>query len=159
MMLTRIRIACFLIITLTLVVVLISGCTFWVKDINGNTYKTIIPDQRVDRRVHFFLDNFSTNVRNLFSLLRDYRLRRLLTITNSSFQELILNIGENNPTNPADLHTVYKRTEKLVRAIKTERKKERDHVKRNHLGQALHHSENLLSLIEDFNRLVKMMDP
>lgn len=148
-----------IVLALILAAVSLSGCTFWVKDIDGNTYKTIIPDARVDQRVHFFLDRFSTNVKKLFSVISNYRLRRLLIKTNTSFHELIQNIGKNSPSNPADIYTLYKNTEKLVQAIKKELKRERSRIKRNHLSHALSYTRKLLSLIVDFNSLALIQDP
>lgn len=151
-----------LLVTLVIALMVISGCTFWVKDIDGKIYKTIIPEQRVDKRVYFFFNRFAENLDDLFPLLNgNRRLRHLLIETNSSYHDLIKNIEQNSREDPADLYTLYQNTDRL----KDEIKNELNGVSNPHpsgkkeLKTALRRSEYLLSLLGDFNNLAWVMDP
>lgn len=156
----RLRITFLCILVLILTAIIVSGCTFWLKDIDGKIYKTIIPDARVDQRVCFFLDQFSLNVKNLFSTHNDkHRLKVLLIETNTSFHNLVRNIGKNSRSNPVDIQDLYKKADKLAKEIKREMQKEESRKKKNDLKHASITCKNLVGLINDFCLLAKVRDP
>lgn len=156
------RYTCLLLVALVITTIFISGCTFWVRDIEGKIYKTIIPEQRVNQRVYFFFNRFADNLQALFPLLNgNRRLRHLLIETSSSYHDLIKNIEQNSQDDPADLYTLHQNTDRLKEEIKKELNGNINphNYKRKELKTALHASEYLLSLLRDFNNLAWVQDP
>lgn len=143
----------FLILILVVMMSLVSGCKVWVKDLDGRIYQLDIPDQRA-RRVTFFLDQFSEDVKKLLVTLDKYRLKQLVIRVNASFHKLIRNLSLNSAADPADsmdLQDLSMKTVILTDNIHKELKREGKSSKRKEFLQALEYSKSLQSLIKNFS--------
>lgn len=146
----------FISLVILLSILLLSGCTFWVKDPQGRVFQVTRPDQEVIA----FLNQFAAGVKQLFTILENLneaQLKKLLVSVNASFQQLNNYISKNSPAYPANFSDLYEKNTVLIQGIEKRLAAERNLHKKRRLEQALAQAKELQRLIDDF--LLIVLDP